>query len=842
MEQPLRRIERASPPGAAPLDMFSVAVPPARTAAPARPVPEVPAAAPAVRRLPALDLPAAAPRPRLPDPVAPPSATPAGGTDAPWLDVPFAEDAPAGGDMGYAQPQQRAGKPPAGEAEMVEVSGRLHRLVFPRDLPDPDSEAFRIYSLKVGKAEQTLVTTFPVQATVGDMVTARGVWTEYKGKPRFKASIVVADLPNDKAGIVLWMKNLEGVGTATARKLVKHYGETTHEVLDDPEKVAAAGIPKAKAYLISDAWRGDASHRDLIVFLGNLQLGTGIITRIIRSFGASARSIIEQNPWRLAESIEGIGFVTADAIARRHGHSLDKPERIKAALICALREAVMQKGHCGLPIPEMVQQASRLLGLAASQVLPHVDAALDGKGCLFDPVSGLAVSKKINTQEREFAELLLGLSDGNRISRATAESGVGRAERELGIRLDPSQRSAALLALCNPVSIITGGPGTGKSTTMRVVLWVLKDLGRDVVAAAPTGRAAKRLQEVTGVPASTCHRLLSFEDGDFAYGVDKPFKEDWFVVDECSMMDIPLGHSFVSAIKPNSGLTFVGDVDQLPSVGPGQVLRDLIASGAIPTARLDTVHRQQGDSGIITAARRINAGEYPVLPGEKLAGFAVTVKEDPQQIVDQIVHFMCNVLPKHGLDPLQDIQVLTAMRKGTAGVADLNRAIKQALNPPQGPGHTVTFNDIAYSKGDRVMQNRNNYAKEVYNGEIGTVVGVGQREGKNGAMEDFIVVNFGQVEATYGRRDIDEIEQAYAATVHKSQGCEFPYVIIACPASQAHMLDRNLLYTAVTRAKKGCIIVGDPKAVARAVAAKDKNARYTGLAVRLSSPETIPTP
>lgn len=824
MQERLRRIERAAPPGADVLDMFALPPAPPPVREPASPAPP-PASAASVRRLP---------------PLAPAQASAPAAEDDARFAVPLADGPDDAHPPAPARTQPAQARPaPAAEADQAEITGRLHRLIYPRDLPDPDSDAFRVYAIKVGHVEHKLVTTFPVKAAIGDMVTARGAWTVYKKEDRFRAQIVVAELPNDQAGVILWMKNLPGIGIATARKFTRHHGDRSVEALDDPEKIAEARIPKAKAQQISTLWREESTHRDLIVFLGNLQLGTGQITRIIRVFGASARSAIETNPWRLAETVEGIGFVTADAIARRHGHALDKPERIRAALRCSLREAMLQRGHCGLPVPEMIGQSARMLGLAASQVQPEVDAALDGSNCMLDPLTGLAVYKKIHEQEKGLAERILGLLDARTLPRDAAEAAVDRAERKLSLRLDPSQRAAALTALCNNVSIITGGPGTGKSTTMRIVLEALRDLGRDVVAAAPTGRAAKRLQDVTGVAASTCHRLLSFEEGDFAYGPDKPFKENWFVIDESSMMDVPLANSFVSAISGGSGLTLVGDVDQLPSVGPGQVLKDLIASGAVPTARLDTVHRQEGDSGIIIAARRINAGQYPVAPGERLDGFGITVKDDPEKIVEQVVHFMCKVLPARGYDPLQDIQVLAAMRKGSSGVAELNRAIKQALNPSRGQGHTVAFNGVEYSVGDRVMQNRNNYAKEVYNGEIGTVISVGRRTGQKGE-EDFLVVNFGESEATYGQRDVDEIEQAYAATVHKSQGCEFPFVIIACPTSHVHMLDRNLLYTAVTRAKKGCIVVGDPKAVTRAVAAKDKNARHTGLAIRLSPPGLEP--
>lgn len=721
-----------------------------------------------------------------------------------------------------------------------ELVGKVKRFIY-------NTDSFKVLLLTVGREEKRLTTKFPINCVIGDKVVAKGKWETYKGQQSFNATQVVAEIPKDAVGIVAWIRAgaVSGVGPATAERLAKHFGSELKNVIGDGTRLAEAGIPPFKAESIAEAWNTNASNPETIAFLGGLGLGPLTIRKIMVRYGAAARAKIEQNPWQLAETIDGIGFETADQIGLRHGHEPTSPNRIKAALRSALRNAVNQDGHCGLPLDELVSKAVALVRLDEATVRAQVERALDGENAIFDESTGLAAPFGIHQSESEFAGKINTLLDYPGNDPEDVAKAIAKAEVDMGLTLDDSQRAAATTALTNNVSVITGGPGTGKSTTLKVVLNALRILKREVATAAPTGRAAKRVAEVTGEPASTCHRLLMFQNGDAgnqpSFDADNPFKENWFVIDEFSMVDVRLGHSFIQAIPDGAGLTIVGDVDQLPSVGPGQLLRDVIASGAVPTSRLNVVHRQGSDSGIVTAAHRINTGVYPLGEGERLNGFGMFRRSNARETIESVVDLVSRRLPERGIDPLKDIQVLTAQRRGEYGVHALNAAIKAAINPafPE-DGKSVTFGERTFSVGDRVMQMRNDYMKSVFNGEVGTVCAVGTTSpkddpeaDKNAKPESYFVVDFSGHEAVYKARDLEDIEQAYAATVHKSQGCEFPVVIFVCPSAHAHMLNRNLFYTAVTRAKRLCMVVGDNEAVRRSVDTADATIRHTGLKTML---------
>ena len=738
------------------------------------------------------------------------------------------------------------------EASETELVGKVKRFIY-------NTEDFKVMLVSVGRDEKRLTTKFPINCVIGDKVIAKGKWESYKGQASFNASLVEAEIPKDAVGIVAWIKAgaVAGVGPATAERLAKHFGADLKAVIGEAERLAEAGIPPFKAESIAEAWNTNASNPETIAFLGGLGLGPITIRKIMKRYGAAAQSRVEQNPWQLAETIEGIGFETADQIGLRHGHDPKSPNRIRAALRSALRNAVNQDGHCGLPLDDLVSKAMALVRLDETTVRNEVHRALDGENAIYDEATGLAAPFGIHQSESEFAGKINSLLDCPGNDPADVVRAIAKAEVDMGLTLDESQRAAATMALTNNVCVITGGPGTGKSTTLKVVLNALRILKREVATAAPTGRAAKRVAEVTGEPASTCHRLLQFQNGEGgnqpSFDADNPFSENWFVVDEFSMVDVRLGHSFIQAIPDGAGLTIVGDVDQLPSVGPGQLLRDVIASGTVPTSRLTVVHRQGNDSGIVTAAHRINTGVYPLGDGERLNGFGMFKKSSARATIESVVDLVSKRLPERGIDPLKDIQVLTAQRRGEYGVHALNAAIKAAINPAfPDDGKSVTFGDRTYSVGDRVMQMRNDYMKSVFNGEVGTVCAVGMTAPKddpdakkNAKPEPYFVVDFSGHEAVYKAGDLDDIEQAYAATVHKSQGCEFPVVIFVCPTAHFHMLNRNLFYTAVTRAKRLCMVVGDDDAVRRAVDTKDATIRHTGLRTMLQAgqaPAPAPAP
>jgi len=732
-------------------------------------------------------------------------------------------------DMPTPQPATPVAAPSPSEPSLLEIKGKVKKVIY------ETADGFRVYAVQTKGEQISAQITSPIKADVGDKIILKGEWGTYKGRKTFKAKLIMQEMPTDKKGVAAWLRmgSVAGVGKATGDRIARYFGDDVLEVIDKPERLVECGIPLAKAQAIADAWTANAMQPELVAYLGSLGIGEGTITKIIRRYGMTAKQLIEKNPWQLAETIETVGFQKADEIGRNAGHPNDSPNRIKAGISYTLQEATARDGHCGLPIEELVYKATRLLGLNRQLVQGMVNEALDGGRVLFDEITGLAAPVGINRAEHDLANHIIRLMGQEAFPSDVASLAIDQAQERMGISLDPSQRDAAMIALTNNMCIITGGPGTGKSTTQKVIVNALKSFGKEVMLGAPTGRAAKRLSEVSGLPASTLHRLLQFsgEIGGFAYNEDNQFEEDWAIIDEFSMVDTKLAAEFIQAIATGTGLTIVGDVDQLPSVGAGQVLRDLISTGIVPTARLTTVHRQGEDSGIVTAAHRINSGDHPMPDDqEDLNGFDIEHSSNSEDSVARIVDLMSNRLPALGYDALKDVQVLASMRRGVVGVEALNEAIKSVLNPVKEDGRSITIKGRDWTVGDRVMQTRNDYAKGVYNGEVGIVVQVGQRaDEETGKIENYIRVDYSGYEVTYGQKGIEDIEPCWAATVHKSQGCEFPVVVMVCPWEHANFMSRNLLYTGVTRAKTQCILVGDDLAIGQAAARTSSLKRHTGL-------------
>ena len=685
-----------------------------------------------------------------------------------------------------------------------------------------------------------------------DKIVLSGKWGLYKGQPNFDATSAVPAIPKGAKGVAAWLKSskVKGVSHGTAHKLVDVYGDDLENKIGDLDALLAAGIPEKKATAIVEAWLSASGQAELFSTLAKHGLGDALISKVVRRYGAASQRVIEENPWVLSETIDGIGFDTADKVALSAGRSRSDPMRYRAALRAAIDQATSSEGHCGLPKLVAIEYASKLLQRGAPQadLARELEAICDGRLHIFDEDTALVYPAALHSAERQLAARILRLASagGGATDRAGAVAAIGRASAELGVTLDPGQHEAAVTALTRSISVITGGPGTGKTTTQRVIVKALRAAGRDIALAAPTGRAAKRLADVSGENASTLHRLLEFsaEAGGFTRNSENPLPEDWAIVDESSMVDVKLGHAFVSAVADGAGLTIVGDVDQLPSVGAGQVLRDLIASGVVPVTRLSVVHRQGNDSGIVVAAHRINKGQQPVQDGEILNGFAVDRCDAPSAMIDRVIELVAREMPERGYDPLKDVQVLAGMRKGDLGVGALNVAIKAVLNPARDDdSHTAKFGFKTFSVGDRVMQMRNDYQKGVYNGEVGIVKGVDRHRDDEGEKTFAMTVDYSGYEVTYrGTKDVGDLEQAWACTVHKSQGCEFPVVVFCCPSAHRIMLTRNLVYTAVTRAKTECIVVGEPRALRDAVDTVDRSRRYTGLMQRLRGAEPEPAP
>lgn len=740
------------------------------------------------------------------------------------------------GKLKSSEPEQGIPEAPKGPT-FAEVSGKVTAVIY------TTSDGYAVYAVRGNDGKDHKVTvTSDVKAKKGDKIVAKGSWSTYKGQPTFKAVMIMHDIPKGARGVVTWLKTgpATGVGKATAEKLAKHFGDELIDVVGDASRLVEAGIPKSRAEAIAEAWNSNASQPELVEFLGRFGIGEMTIAKIVKRFGAAARRIVQENPWRLAETIDGVGFATADDIALEAGHKKDSAARLQAGVRFALDQKTAREGHCGLPFDILVDEAVRLLAVDRSLVQAATRQVMEDKTVITDDVTGLIYPEGLHKAEQGLAERLKKLLEhGSRIPEDTARAAIEAAVAELGVIRDESQVEAAVMAVTSPLSIITGGPGTGKSTTQRVIVSALEALGREVVLAAPTGRAAKRLAEVSGRPASTCHRLLSFsaEKGGFEFDASCPFEEDNIIIDEFSMVDVRLGQAFMDAVKRDGAVTIVGDVDQLPSVGAGQVLRDLIEAGAIPVARLKTVHRQKGDSGIVVAASRINSGLSPVVEGDDLNGFelhsGMIETGSPEALRATVVDLMARRLPSMGYDPISDIQVLSSMRKGELGIHVLNEELKKALNPAN-EKNSVEVRKRVFSIGDRVMHLRNDYAKKVYNGEVGTVTWVGTRKNDDNRDEPSFRVDYSGYQAFYGPSDVQDVELSWAATVHKSQGCEFPVVIFVCPDAHRRMLTRNLLYTAVTRAKKLCVVVGHETALEHAVANADVDSRFTGLSRRLA--------
>jgi len=579
-----------------------------------------------------------------------------------------------------------------------------------------------------------------------------------------------------------------------------------------------------------------------MVFLQGVGVSTSLAVRIYKAYRDESIRVVTQDPYRLAADVWGVGFKTADTIAQQTGSPHDSPARIKAGLQFALSEAA-DAGHCCLPQPELVTQAARLLGVDQALVEHCLDELVGEEGVVREPLpdldrDGAAVYLvAFHRAETALAAGLRRLLDPPRgadrlpaFARVDRAAAFGWYQQRTRAQLAPEQQAAVGLALTQRVAVLTGGPGCGKSFTVRAVVALAKSKRAKVVLAAPTGRAAKRLAELAGMDAVTLHRLLELRPGgDAAYDRDRPLEADLIVVDEVSMLDLLLANKLVKAVPPGAHLLLVGDVDQLPSVGAGQVLRDLLDAGAIPAVRLSTIFRQARHSGVVTNAHRINQGRPPVLAG--LDDFYWFTEDDPERVPDLVVDIVARRLPRRfHLDPRADVQVLCPMHRGPAGAAVLNERLQHALTPPDPHRPERRHGGRVFRVGDKVMQLRNNYDKGiggVFNGAVGLVTALSLEDGELGVRMD------DDEELNYGFDELDELSHAYATTVHRAQGSEYPCAVIPATTSAWLMLQRNLLYTAVTRARRLVVLVGSRRALAKAVRTADAGRRYTGLAHRL---------
>ena len=684
-------------------------------------------------------------------------------------------------------------------------------------------------------------------AQPGESLRMRGRWGSH---PQYGRQFHVDDyttvLPATVQGIRRYLGSglIKGIGPKLADRIVEHFGVGALEVIEQsPERLIE--VPKLgpkRTKLIAAAWEEQKSIKEVMVFLQGVGVSTSLAVRIYKQYKDDSIEVVRKQPYKLATDVWGIGFKTADTIARAVGIPHDSPQRIKAGLQFTLSEATGE-GNCFLPEQRLIADAIKILQVDAGAVIDCLAELVAEEGVVREQIPGedepvVAIYLvPFHRAEISLAGQLRSLlnTDADRMP-AFADVDWERALRWLrgktGADLAPAQEQAVKLALSRKVAVLTGGPGCGKSFTVRSIVELARAKRAKVVLAAPTGRAAKRLTELTDHPAATVHRLLELRPGgDAAYDRDRPLDADLVVVDEASMLDLLLANKLVKAVAPGAHLLLVGDVDQLPSVGPGEVLRDLLAEHTpIPHVRLTQVFRQAQESGVVTNAHRINNGDFPEVRG--LNDFFLFVADEAEQAAELTVDVVSRRIPaKFGLNPRRDIQVLAPMHRGPAGAGALNAQLQEALTPSRPNLPERRFGGRVFRVGDKVTQVRNNYdkgANGVFNGTLGVVTAMD-------LVEQTMTVQTDEDESIdYDFAELDELAHAYAVTIHRSQGSEYPCVVIPLTTSAWMMLQRNLLYTAVTRAKKLVVLVGSAKAIGQAVRSAGAGRRHTTLAYRLS--------
>ena len=646
---------------------------------------------------------------------------------------------------------------------------------------------------------------------------------EYETHPKhgqqFKIDSFSIIYPTSTASISKYLGSglVKGIGPATAEKIVDVFGENTLEIMDnDTDKLLQVeGIGKKKLVQIKKSWLEQKAVKDIMLFLQSVDISPAYALKIYRTYGKDSIKIVQENPYQLTYDVWGIGFKIADTIGKSAGFNEDHPKRVKAGIIYVLNEA-SNDGHVFLPMHELVNNCSEILNIDLSDSLP-----------LFREMEDYGLLKILNEKVYLSHYYRAERNIENKISALYSGSSVF-SEKELNsVRLKPGyysdeQVGAIRNSLTHKILILTGGPGTGKTTALKGIIDSYKYLNKKIMLAAPTGRAAKRMSEVIGFEAKTIHRLLEYNPQDqiFARDEDNPLESDLLVIDEVSMLDTLLMNSLINAVTPDTTLVLVGDINQLPSVGPGNILHDLIKSGKIPTVMLTKIFRQAEESNIVVNAHKINRGEFPALQNNENSDFFF-MQEPESSLIPDIIVELCTkrISSKYGFDPMKDIQVLTPMYKGDAGADNLNSILQSALNKNE---VMITRGKRSYKIGDKVMQLRNNYEKDVFNGDIGLIQSI---DTENQKLE----IIFNEKIVPFDFLDLDDITLAYAITVHKSQGSEYPCVILPLTTAHYIMLQRNLLYTAVTRASRLMIIAGSKQALQIAVANKKSRKRYTTL-------------
>jgi exodeoxyribonuclease V alpha subunit len=688
-------------------------------------------------------------------------------------------------------------------------------------------------------------------AQIGESLRLRGRWTSHlKFGRQFEVHSYTTVLPATEQGIRRYLGSglIKGIGPVMAERMVTHFGTDIMHIIDDEpgRLVEVPGLGPKRSARIKDAWAEQKAIKEVMIFLQGVGVSTSLAVKIYKKYGDESIDTVKQQPYRLAADVWGIGFKTADTIAASVGIAKDSPERIKAGLAYTLSEAA-DDGHCYLPEHVIIADATKILGVAEILIAPQIPDLAAEELAVRDevPVPGAAAAGQLQAvylppfyhSERSLASSLGRLlsSRADRLAAFQAvdwEKALGWLKTKTSADLAPEQAEAVRVALTQKVAVLTGGPGCGKSFTVRSVVELARARKARVVLAAPTGRAAKRLAELTGHEAATIHRLLKLQPGgDPEFDADNPLDADLVVIDETSMVDVILANKLVKAVAPGAHLLLVGDVDQLPSVGAGEVLRDLIGAQRLPVVRLTKIFRQAQQSGIVVNAHKVNAGRPPALTG--YPDFFWFNSDETEATATLVADIVARRIPaRFGLDPRRDVQVLCPMHRGPAGAGNLNLLLQEALTPYRDGAPERRYGGRVFRVGDKVTQLRNNYDKGaagVFNGTTGVVTGM--------SLEDhaLTVRTDEDEEIPYDFDELDELAHAYAVTIHRSQGSEYPAVVIPLTTSAWMMLQRNLLYTGITRAKKLVVLAGSRRALAAAVRTAGTGRRHTALAHRLQT-------
>ncbi|MYB56555.1 MAG: ATP-dependent RecD-like DNA helicase [Gemmatimonadetes bacterium] len=710
---------------------------------------------------------------------------------------------------------------------MAQLRGIVDRITFQNEENGYTVARLQVEGLAAYNNRPATIVGEMLSINPGETVVLEGEWTTHKQYgAQFKIESYQTVHPSTVEGMRRYLGSglIKGIGPVTAKRIVDHFGKEALDVIErDPKRlVEVEGLGAKRAKWIIKAWEDQREIHNVMLFLQSHEVGTGYAVKIWKRYGHEAVELIRENPYRLSVDVWGIGFLTADRIAQKMGIPAHSDRRIQAGLLHVLNEAADKEGHVFLPEDALIESCAEALDVPIDAIAPCVAQLLSEESIVVDDER--VYLPHLYYAEQGAATRCYQLSQVQRIELGNIPAEIRAIEQREGVTFAPRQKSALEKALSHNLLVLTGGPGTGKTTTIKGLIALLEARNKKIALAAPTGRAAKRMSEATGHEAKTIHRLLKFSPSEMAFekNFENPLEIEALIVDEISMVDTVLMNSLLRAVPISASVVLVGDVDQLPSVGAGNVLKDVIASGIVEVVELNEIFRQAQTSRIITNAHAINRGEMPYLQNDRDADFFFLEVSEPDQVVEMVCGLCAARLPRtYRLDSIEDIQVLVPMYRGETGANNLNRVLQDTLNPK---GEEMTRGGIRFRVGDKVMQVRNNYDRDIFNGDIGRIQGID---------DDILRVRFQDRVLEYEFSELDELVLAYAMSVHKSQGAEFRAVVMPLTTQHYMMLQRNLLYTAITRARELVVLAGTKQALGMAVRNNRVAERHTTLSQRI---------